>query len=393
MNYIIFEDQNSAFLNPFSFTHPVFELRCGVYTNLERIIKNVKNDDKIILIVREELKDLVEYKYPGYAVNPVCIPKGIFVNSACIWTDDIFEKIKNKKTYFKDDILISASSDIDINLNNLNLFFDSCKQVYTDIDIKYIKYLWDTIYLSFDQLEEDFQDFSNQKLGNIHTSNIIQNDENIYVGDNASIGAGSVIDATNGSVIISNDTKIDIGSLIQGPVYIGPNSIINPGTKLRGNVVLGSYCKVGGEITDSIFQGYSNKQHDGFLGHSYICEWVNLGANTNNSNLKNNYSNVRFHLNDEIIETNKQFLGIMMGDYSKSGISTMFNTGSYIGIGANIFGGGFQNKKINSFQWGQDDKTDIEKFIKTCKILKSRRNQSLHESEEMLLRELYKEYE
>lgn len=393
MNYIIFEDQNSAFLNPFSFTHPVFELRCGVYTNLERIIKNVKNDDKIILIVREELKDLVEYKYPGYEVNPVCIPKGIFVNSACIWTDDIFEKIKNKKTYFKDDILISASSDIDINLNNLNLFFDSCKQVYTDIDIKYIKYLWDTIYLSFDQLEEDFQDFSNQKLGNIHTSNIIQNDENIYVGDNASIGAGSVIDATNGSVIISNDTKIDIGSLIQGPVYIGPNSIINPGTKLRGNVVLGSYCKVGGEITDSIFQGYSNKQHDGFLGHSYICEWVNLGANTNNSNLKNNYSNVRFHLNDEIIETNKQFLGIMMGDYSKSGISTMFNTGSYIGIGANIFGGGFQNKKINSFQWGQDDKTDIEKFIKTCKILKSRRNQSLHESEEMLLRELYKEYE
>ena len=393
MNYIIFEDQNSAFLNPFSFTHPVFELRCGVYTNLERIIKNVKNDDKIILIVREELKDLVEYKYPGYEVNPVCIPKGIFVNSACIWTDDIFEKIKNKKTYFKDDILISASSEIDINLNNLNLFFDSCKQVYTDIDIKYIKYLWDTIDLSFDQLEEDFQDFSNQKLGNIHTSNIIQNDENIYVGDNASIGAGSVIDATNGSVIISNDTKIDIGSLIQGPVYIGPNSIINPGTKLRGNVVLGSYCKVGGEITDSIFQGYSNKQHDGFLGHSYICEWVNLGANTNNSNLKNNYSNVRFHLNDEIIETNKQFLGIMMGDYSKSGISTMFNTGSYIGIGANIFGGGFQNKKINSFQWGQDDKTDIEKFIKTCKILKSRRNQSLHESEEMLLRELYKEYE
>ena len=393
MNYIIFEDQNSAFLNPFSFTHPVFELRCGVYTNLERIIKNVKNDDKIILIVREELKDLVEYKYPGYEVNPVCIPKGIFVNSACIWTDDIFEKIKNKKTYFKDDILISASSEIDINLNNLNLFFDSCKQVYTDIDIKYIKYLWDTIYLSFDQLEEDFQDFSNQKLGNIHTSNIIQNDENIYVGDNASIGAGSVIDATNGSVIISNDTKIDIGSLIQGPVYIGPNSIINPGTKLRGNVVLGSYCKVGGEITNSIFQGYSNKQHDGFLGHSYICEWVNLGANTNNSNLKNNYSNVRFHLNDEIIETNKQFLGIMMGDYSKSGISTMFNTGSYIGIGANIFGGGFQNKKINSFQWGQDDKTDIEKFIKTCKILKSRRNQSLHESEEMLLRELYKEYE
>ena len=393
MNYIIFEDQNSAFLNPFSLTHPVFELRCGVYTNLERIIKNVKNDDKIILIVREELKDLVEYKYPGYEVNPVCIPKGIFVNSACIWTDDIFEKIKNKKTYFKDDILISASSDIDINLNNLNLFFDSCKQVYTDIDIKYIKYLWDTIDLSFDQLEEDFQDFSNQKLGNIHTSNIIQNDENIYVGDNASIGAGSVIDATNGSVIISNDTKIDIGSLIQGPVYIGPNCIINPGTKLRGNVVLGSYCKVGGEITDSIFQGYSNKQHDGFLGHSYICEWVNLGANTNNSNLKNNYSNVRFHLNDEIIETNKQFLGIMMGDYSKSGISTMFNTGSYIGIGANIFGGGFQNKKINSFQWGQDDKTDIEKFIKTCKILKSRRNQSLHESEEMLLRELYKEYE
>ena len=391
MNYIIFEDQNSSLLSPFSLTHPVFEIRCGIYTNLERIIKNLSSDDIITLIVREELKELVEYKYPGYKVNPDTISKGIFINSACVWTDDLFQKIKNGRTYVNNDIVIAASSEENIDFNDLNNFFESCKQIYTDISIEYIKYLWDTIYLSSKQIEIDFGNFSNQKLGQIHPSTIVENDELVFIGENVLIKAGSIIDATNGQVIISNNTKIDIGSLIQGPIFIGSNCTINPGTKLRGNVILGPMCKVGGEIEDSIIHGYSNKQHDGFLGHSYICEWVNLGANTNNSNLKNNYGNIRFNLNNEIIETNKQFLGLMMGDFSKSGISTMFNTGSYVGIGANIFGSGFQNKNIKSFQWGKNEETDIEKFINTCKIIKSRRNESLHSSEETLLRKIYKD--
>ena len=390
MNYIFFEDQHSPLLEPFSLTHPVFELRCGVYTNLERVISNLKENDNLILIVRENFKDLVQYKYPAYQVNPNIIPKGIFLNSSCLWTHEVFQKANNGKIYLNDDVLISFSTNEEIPLKKLDLFFESCKEVSTNIDIKHIKFLWDTIYFNKNQLKIDFNDFSNQKFGKIHSSVIIENDEFVYIDDNVSIGAGTIIDATKGPIIISNGTKVDIGSLIQGPVYIGPNSVINPGTKLRGNIILGPVCKVGGEIENCIIQGFSNKQHDGFLGHSYLCEWVNLGANTNNSNLKNNYGNIRFNIGDEIIETKKQFLGVMIGDYSKSGISTMFNTGSYVGVGANIFGGGFQDKKISSFQWGSNDKTDLEKFIDTCKVIKSRRDQILHPSEELLLKNIYK---
>ena len=390
MNYIIFEDQNSSLLAPFSLTHPVFELRCGAYTNLERIIKNLNSDDTLTLIVRDELKDLVKHKYPVYQVNPQIISKGILLNAASIWSKNIFEEIKDGKTYLKQDILVSSHLNEDISFENFKLFCNSCKEVFSIIDIKYIKYLWECIDFNYEQITVDFKNYSNQKLGDIHSSVIIKNDEYVYIDKDVLIGPGTVIDASNGPIIITKGSKIDIGSLIQGPVFIGPNTKINPGTKLRGNIVLGPVCKVGGEITDTIMQGYSNKQHDGFLGHSYICEWVNLGANTNNSNLKNNYGNVRFPLGDINVETKKKFIGIMMGDYSKSGISTMFNTGTYVGVGANIFGGGFQKKMIKSFKWGEDDLTDLDKFIETCKIIKSRRGQVLHHSEISLLKYIYK---
>jgi len=177
--------------------------------------------------------------------------------------------------------------------------------------------------------------------------------------------------------------------MIKGPVFISSKCVINPGTKLRGNVVLGPVSKIGGELEDCIIQGFSNKQHDGFLGHSYLGEWVNLGANTNNSNLKNNYSNVKIRLNNKLLDTHKKFLGVLMGDFSRTGISTMFNTGTYVGVGANIFGSEFQTKNIKSFQWGKSDTTNFEKLIETCRIMKSRRNLKFEECEEILLRFLY----
>ena len=142
-------------------------------------------------------------------------------------------------------------------------------------------------------------------------------------------------------------------------------------------------------IIDAIFHGYSNKVHDGFLGNSYIGEWVNLGANTNNSNLKNNYGKIKFQFNNQILETNKLFLGTMIGDFTRTGISTMINTGSNIGLGSNIFGGGFQNKYINSFSWGEKDIVDFNKFIETVKIMKDRRNEKISKTEVSFLKKIY----
>ena len=188
---------------------------------------------------------------------------------------------------------------------------------------------------------------------------------------------------------MNDKVHVKSGSIIQGPIYIDCDSVINNGAKLKGNILVGPKCKLGGEITDSIFLGYSNKQHDGFLGHSFIGEWVNIGANTNNSNLKNNYGKIRFHFPENIKNTNRMFLGVMIGDYTRIGISTMINTGSYFGLGSNIFGSGFQDKYIKSFSWGNNDVTEFNKLIETIKIMKSRRSESLKDSEISFLKNLY----
>ena len=172
------------------------------------------------------------------------------------------------------------------------------------------------------------------------------NDQNIYLSDSVKVEAGCILDASKGPIILNNNVTIGFGSIIKGPIFIDQDSIISDGSKLKGNILIGPKCKIGGEVIDAIFHGYSNKVHDGFLGNSYIGEWVNLGANTNNSNLKNNYGKIKFQFNNQILETNKLFLGTMIGDFTRIGISTMINTGSNIGLGSNIFGGGFQDKYI-----------------------------------------------
>ena len=207
---------------------------------------------------------------------------------------------------------------------------------------------------------------------------------------NCNIQSGCILDASNGPIILNENVIIESGSIIKGPIYIDKNSQVNNGAKLKGNNLIGPYCKIGGEITNSIFYGYSNKQHDGFLGNSFVGEWVNIGANTNNSNLKNNYSKIKFKFPDTIIDTQKLFLGVMIGDFSRIGISTMINSGSYIGLGANVFGGDFQNKYIPSFSWGKNDIVNFNKLIEIIKIMKSRRSEKISNIELLFLQKKYK---
>lgn len=340
MKCIIYDTKSHENFYPFSLNHAMFEVRYGAFTFIERIIleNNLLASD-IVLIVRDEIKNIVAERYPEAVVNPDEIPE-----------------------------------------TDLKIFFD---------DLNQSSYILDMLNLQSSMLCNDFKHFCKSFDGSFHESSVFINSKNIHIDKSADISAGAILDASNGPIIIDSDVFVDIGALIKGPVYIGNNSIINPGAKIRGNVSVGPYCKIGGEVEDSIFHGFSNKQHDGYLGHSYIGEWVNLGANTNNSDLKNNYSNVRVKIGQVNIDTKQIFVGCMVGDYSKTGISTMINTGTYIGLGANIFGGGFQSKYIPSFSWGVNDKTDINKFINTLKIVKNRRGQSVSGSEIELIQELY----
>ncbi|MBT5078072.1 MAG: hypothetical protein HN820_06215 [Candidatus Marinimicrobia bacterium] len=391
MNYILFEDYQKDNLAPFTINHASFEVRCGAFTNIERVKWLMNEDDKLSLIVQPELCAIIRERYPEYVVNPDIIPKGLYLNGATLWDRETLDKINPHQNYSRDGILIAMSLEDETPLSEFTNRVKSAIQVTLDISARHFSYLWDTIFAQHDVLLQDADAFISNRGGIIHQSVIYDTVDNVFIHDTAKISAGVILDASKGPIIIDENVVVDIGALVQGPVYIGKNSKINPGAKLRGNIAIGTTCKVGGEVEDVIIHAYSNKQHDGFLGHSYIGEWVNIGANTNNSDLKNNYSTIRINLSKDLeINTMQQFLGVLIGDYSKSGISTMFNSGTVVGLGANVFGSDFQPKYIESFSWGGgENQTDFDKFIETCERVKSRRNMELTSAERKFLKNLY----
>lgn len=209
--------------------------------------------------------------------------------------------------------------------------------------------------------------------------------ENLIVAPGARILA-STINTESGPVLLGPDSEIQEGCNIRGPLYLGAHSIVKMGAKIYGPTSIGDHCRIGGEVSNSVFLGYSNKGHDGFVGNSVIGHWCNLGAATNTSNLKSNYSQVKLWNENAqaLIESDLQFCGLIMGDHSKSGINTMFNTGSVVGPGCNIFGSGFQPKHIPPFSWGGGvdwNIHDFAKFIKTASAVMERRGQKLTETE------------
>jgi len=380
MKLIIFEDHLTGNLKPFSLNHAAFEIKTGLFSNLDRFIDSFPKH-QIYLIVRDEIKDVIKYRFPKYNVNPTVIPCGECINAKVVWDQGYIESFNNENL-----LLFRNKSEISIEEFNLKI-----KQLENNDLISYIDYIWDSIYLFNSTIKKDFL-----KIKNTHVSDIdnvyLVNKNFISINNNVIIKPGVVIDATNGPIYINDNVKIDIGALIQGPVFIDKDSYIAPGAKIRGGTLIGPNCKVGGEVTSSIFHGFSNKVHDGFIGHSYVGEWVNIGAGTNNSNLKNNYSDVKFNFGTNLVNSNKTFLGTMIGDFSRISIATSINTGTFIGIGSNIFNHDFNNKFINSFSWGDNEKVDFDKFISTCKLMFKRRDILLHKTEENLLKYLYENF-
>lgn len=381
MKLVIFEDQLTDQLKPFSFNHAVFEIKTGLFSNLERFA-NFFTDHEIYLIVRDDIKDVVKYRFPDYNINPDIIPPAKCVNSKVVWDNEYINFFDQKNALFFENKFSISIEDFNHKINLIE------QDSNLNDSILCINYLWDSIYLFNSKIKQDFLNLNNIPTESIDNV-ILINPDSILISKNVSIKPGTIIDATNGPVYINDNTVIDIGSLIQGPVFIDKNSYISPGSKIRGGTLIGPDCKIGGEVTNSIFHGKSNKVHDGFIGHSYIGEWVNIGAGTNNSNLKNNYSNVKFDFGKNVIDSKKTFLGSMIGDFSKIAITTSLNTGTFIGIGSNIFNHNFSKKFVDSFAWGDNEKVNFDKFIETCKLVFKRRGYELHKSEKILLKYLY----
>tara|TARA_Y100000590_G_scaffold466643_1_gene642730 strand:- start:1187 stop:2368 length:1182 start_codon:yes stop_codon:yes gene_type:complete len=388
MNIIIFEDSYYKDLKPFIHNHASFEIKTGLISNIDRI-KLAFNKYNLILIVRDNIKDFIQEKYPSCIVNPNIIPPGHCINGKVVWENDYDKLYLNDNHYTVNNHSLIYKNSSKIKLKDFNKIINSKITGNENHSIKIINYLWDAIDLIAEMIRCDSGNHIFKLDQSKHKSVLFIKADRISVGDKSIIRPGSILDAEKGPVIIGDNVVVDIGSKIQGPVFIDNNSYIAPGAKIRSNNIIGEGSKIGGEISNTIFHANSNKVHDGFMGHSYICEWVNIGAGTNNSNLKNNYSSIKFDLGCKKIDTKRIFLGSLIGDYSRIGISTMLNTGTYIGFGANIFGGNFKKKFNQSFSWGDDNIVELDKFIETCINMKKRRNKNISLNEKKLIIEMY----
>lgn len=218
-----------------------------------------------------------------------------------------------------------------------------------------IKYIWELFQYNPKQIMTDFNILTGGRgsiQGKVYEGVHLLNPSQIHIGKGTIVKPGCVLDAEDGPIYIDNDVTVQPCAVIEGPNFTGRKSIIRIGAKIRTGTSIGEVSRVGGEVEDSIIQSYSNKQHDGFLGHGYIGSWCNLGAGTNNSDLKNNYGNVKVYVEGKLMDSGSMFVGLTMGDHSKSGIGTTFNTGTVVGIMCNIFGEGLPPKYVPSFSWG-----------------------------------------
>ena len=392
MNLYVFEDQRFSDFFPISSTRAVFDIRFGQSTFLERIIK-IFPEHSVSLIVRDEFKELVSELHANIAVNPDNIEEGLWISSSVIWTRESVELLSAKNTAFmKDDKLVAAnlsSSDAARWISNggpLKSELESVK--FKNIEVHQCNYLWDIIKFINQSISDDASELKPvDRLDYPHTNLI--NPDKIFI-NSAKVMPGALINAEKGPVIIDNNAVIYGQTYIEGPAFIGTDTVIKPLTKIVGSVI-GKKCKIGGEVESSVIQGYSNKVHDGHLGDSFLGEWVNLGAGTSNSNLKNNYSSVKISLNENLIDTNSLHIGCFIGDHVKTAIGTLINTGTIIGAASMISTYGFPPVNLPPFSWyfnRKKERMDFDKFVSTAQKSKSRRNKNFTKAEKRLYKKI-----
>ena len=392
MNLYVFEDQRFSDFFPISSTRAVFDIRFGQSTFLERIIK-IFPEHSVSLIVRDEFKELVSELHTSIAVNPDNIEKGLWISSSVIWTRESVELLSDKDTAFmKDDKLVAAnlsSSDAARWISNggpLKSELESVK--FKNIEVYQCNYLWDIIKFINQSISDDASELKPVDRLDYPNTNLI-NPDKIFI-NSAKVMPGALINAEKGPVIIDNNAVIYGQTYIEGPAFIGTDTVIKPLTKIVGSVI-GKKCKIGGEVESSVIQGYSNKVHDGHLGDSFLGEWVNLGAGTSNSNLKNNYSSVKISLNENLIDTNSLHIGCFIGDHVKTAIGTLINTGTIIGAASMISTYGFPPVNLPPFSWyfnRKKERMDFDKFVSTAQKSKSRRNKNFTSAEKRLYKKI-----
>ncbi len=383
MNYILFDGTVRNALLPLTYTKPVAEIRIGILTIREKWEKYLGYTTTTLT------EDYLEEKYPMVEME-----QNIMINASFLPTLELVEKIvnleENQAIFLNDEVIAFYTT---ITQEEVN--FDNYEQLNISSEVLQVNNTWDIFSLNDKAIQSDFDFLTmGRKSQPIPEGVRVLNKENIFIEEGAEV-LFSTLNASNGPIYIGANATVMEGCNVRGPFALCEQSVLKMGAKIYGGTTIGPSSKVGGEVNNSVFSGYSNKGHDGFLGNSVIGEWCNLGADTNNSNLKNNYAPVRLwsYETEGFAKTGLQFCGLIMGDHSKCGINTMFNTGTVIGVSANIFGTGFPRNFVPSFSWGGAagfTTYQIKKVIETSKIVFSRKGIELDEIEERILENVFK---
>jgi UDP-N-acetylglucosamine diphosphorylase/glucosamine-1-phosphate N-acetyltransferase len=377
MNIILHDNGLHLRFAPLTLTRPVGDLRMGILTNSERWAKWIPE-----ATISFQTEAYLTKKFPQVDAQDT-----VQINAAVIPNEEVAAAV----------VCLGEDQQLMMGENWLARRGNASEKVqFTGQEPIVINQRWDLYGLNDEVLVADFFLLTGGRQSQplSETNTVIGNEALIFLEEGAQVEA-SILNTTAGPIYIANDAEIMEGCLVRGPFSLGEHAVLKMGAKIYGATTIGPYCKVGGEVSNTLFQAYSNKGHDGFLGNSLVGEWCNFGADSNTSNLKNNYSTVRTYSYDQQAETEtgQQFMGVTMGDHSKCGINTMFNTATVVGVSCNIYGGGFPAKFLPSFSWGGADELvpfKLEKAIEAANQMMGRRGLKLTEGDLAIFEELSK---
>lgn len=384
MNYILFDGPARNALLPFTFTRPVADILVGIITIRQKW--EMRLGSTTTTLTEEYLSE----KFPMVEME-----ENVMINASFLPNIILAEMVSNlssNQAIFKGDEVVAFYT----SENQEEVDFDTYDIIEFEGNCIRIEHTWDIFSKNDAAIREDFEllteDRESQPIPK--SVNAIAK-ENIFVEEGAKLEFVT-LNASSGPIYIGKNTEIMEGSLIRGPFALCDNASIKMGAKIYGATTVGPYSRVGGEVKNAVLFSYSNKGHEGFLGDSVVGEWCNIGADTNTSNLKNNYEEVKLwsYETEGFAKTGLQFCGLMMGDHSKCGINTMFNTGTVVGVSANIFGSGFPRNFVPSFSWGgaAGFTTYItKKAFETARLVMSRRNIEFDEKEAAILEHIFEE--
>lgn len=386
-NYILFDDASWNNLLPLTYTRPVAEIRTGILTIRE------KWEHFLAARCSHYTQPYLQEKYPAVTGG-----ENILINGSVLPDEFLAESVKQLKpgeaiVYSGVVVAAGGGSELAAGITS-DLLSAMKKKEYTASELIKINYAWDIFKYNGAAIEKDFSVLiQNRTSAMLSSTNNLIAAENIFVEEGVK-AEYVTINASDGPVYIARDSEIMEGCLIRGPFALGEHSVMKLGAKVYGPTTIGPECRIGGEVNNAVILGFSNKGHDGFLGNAVIGEWCNLGADTNNSNLKNTYDEVKMWHEEtgSFIKTGLQFCGLVMSDHSKCGINTMFNTGTTVGVCANIFGSGFPRVYIPSFSWGgaQGYETyKLDKAFKTMEEVMKRRGCELTETDKKIIEHIF----